>query len=121
MQIKFVIFNTNGTGVARFDYDQVTGLPSVAADDADFDSDGDVDGQDFLIWQRNVSVGATQQSGDANNSGAVDSADLAVWRTQFGLAGPAVPFASSVPEPATVGIVLVAGSALLCARKSCMA
>jgi hypothetical protein len=46
----------------------------VAPDeDADFDADGDVDGADFLTWQRGVGVGGvTHSMGDANGDAVVD-------------------------------------------------
>ncbi len=111
VQIKLRVLNANGVGVAAFDYDQITGLAPVPADDADFDGDGDVDGSDFLVWQRNVGTGSTQQAGDANNSGAVDGADLAVWRSQFGpAAGAAV---AAIPEPAPVALTVLAATAVV--------
>lgn len=75
---------------------------------ADFDGDLDVDGADFLTWQRNVGAasGALQIQGDANNDHANNAADLAEWRTSFGgslatFAGvPTVGAGMSVPEPA---------------------
>ncbi|MBA3483327.1 MAG: S8 family serine peptidase, partial [Pirellulales bacterium] len=58
----------------------VTGMP------ADFDQDNDVDGSDFLRWQRNLGVtsGAGQAQGSANGDGDVDSGDLGAWQTQYG-------------------------------------
>jgi hypothetical protein len=82
-----------------------------AAEDADFDNDGDVDGNDFLIWQRGngTATGATNGQGDANNGGSVDAADLAIWKAKFGTGGtPAAGAASAVPEPATWGAAVVA-------------
>jgi hypothetical protein len=46
--------------------------------------DYDVDGQDFLIWQRGVGVGTTHTEGDANINGTVDGVDLDIWESQFG-------------------------------------
>lgn len=114
VQIKLRVLNVNGVGVARFDYDQVTGLAPVAADDPDFDGDGDVDGSDFLTWQRNVGTGSTQQAGDANNTGTVDGADLAVWRSQFGPAAAAA--VAAIPEPTSVALTVLAAAALLSMR-----
>jgi hypothetical protein len=55
----------------------------------DFDGDGDVDGSDFLAWQRGlgISSGATRTQGDADADGDVDGQDLAAWRGSFGAAG----------------------------------
>jgi endonuclease I len=70
-------------------------------DSADFNSDGVVDGADFLAWQLGVgSQSATLGQGDANGDTIVDGDDLAVWQAQFGPAG--VPATSAVPEPAAV-------------------
>jgi hypothetical protein len=76
---------------------------------ADFDSDGDVDGADFLIWQRGFGTGSTLAQGNADGDGDVDAADLAIWKTQYGSTGLATAAAASVPEPASVSL---AGMAL---------
>lgn len=64
----------------------------------DFDGDGDVDGRDFLVWQR---------GGSPN---ALSSGDLALWQNQYGAGSLAS--VQSVPEPAAfmlacVSVVLV--------------
>ncbi|MBA3483886.1 MAG: hypothetical protein H0T51_18935 [Pirellulales bacterium] len=76
---------------------------------ADFDSDGDVDGADFLTWQRNngTANGAATSNGDADGNGAVNGADLAVWRMQFGGPG-AVGAGAPVPEPAAASLAALA-------------
>jgi len=53
---------------------------------ADFDTDGDVDGFDFLAWQRGFGTtsGANKGDGDADNDEDVDSDDLTAWEGQFG-------------------------------------
>ena len=106
MQIKLVVLNINGTGVAEFQYDQITGLPPVAGDNADFDSDGDVDGKDFLIWQRGYGSGTTRAQGDANGSGTVTGADLTVWQGQYGGTGGLAAIA--VPEPTNIALLTLA-------------
>jgi len=52
----------------------------------DFDADGDVDGSDFLAWQRGLgkSGDAVAADGDANGDRSVDGADLSSWVEQFG-------------------------------------
>jgi hypothetical protein len=72
---------------------QTTAIPG------DFDSDGDVDGADFVAWQTNFpkATGAVLSEGDADADADVDGADFVVWQTNF-------PFPSgsgvvSVPEP----------------------
>ncbi len=77
---------------------------------ADFDADGDVDGADFLIWQRGLrSDGGTPAGGDANGDGAVNAADLAIWRNQFGPAPSAIALQRSVPEPPAGALLWLAG------------
>ena len=58
--------------------------------DADFDQDADVDGTDFLSWQRGAGTlapNANQSDGDADNDKDVDSDDLAAWQTAYGQTG----------------------------------
>jgi CSLREA domain-containing protein len=76
---------------------------------ADFDLDGDADGNDFLQWQRNLgkTAGATVRHGDATADGDVDAQDLAVWRARFSGAGAAASDVASTaraayPPPARV-------------------
>jgi hypothetical protein len=66
----------------------------------DFDFDGDVDGRDLLVWQRNPSVG-----------------DLTDWQTNYGagalstFGGPPAEAGSPVPEPSawllTMGLGII--------------
>ena len=51
---------------------------------ADFVDDGEVNGFDFLAWQRGFgSTNASQADGDATGDQLVDGADLAVWQADF--------------------------------------
>ncbi len=58
---------------------------------ADFNLDGQVDGDDLLVWQRGVGKTGvvTLRHGDATGDGDVDGNDLAVWRARFGVGGDA--------------------------------
>lgn len=74
----------------RADFDSTPAVGAIIdndtlADLADFDSDTDVDGGDFLSWQRGFGItnNAAKADGDADNNGAVDAADLAVWQQQY--------------------------------------
>jgi hypothetical protein len=100
---------------------------------ADFDSDGDADGADFLAWQRGfgATTGATKAQGDANSDGAVNADDLALWKAQFGGAGSAGPGVlttgfvryvtsftiAAVPEPTSCLLASVAIVGLGIARR----
>jgi hypothetical protein len=91
--------NADQRGAARVQLGQIDAgsfeLGLAPALPANFDNDNDVDGNDFLIWQRNLGrTSASQAQGDANNDQVVNGADLAVWKGSFGsLSG--VPGASS--------------------------
>jgi hypothetical protein len=82
----------------------------------DFDSDGDVDGADFVAWQTNFpkSSAALPSEGDADGDGDVDGADFVVWQTNFPFT-PA-PGTSAVPEPSAF-ILALAGLAAACAYR----
>jgi GH25 family lysozyme M1 (1,4-beta-N-acetylmuramidase) len=67
----------------------------------DINSDGKVDGADFVKWQRNLGrtgASATFANGSANGDSTINAADLAVIESQFATAG-ALSSASAVPEP----------------------
>jgi hypothetical protein len=97
-------------GVAAFDnltadglqlFNNVFATPELRAD---FDSDLDVDGDDFLAWQRGfgtLAPDASKHDGDANEDLGVDSFDLTIWAGAFGYAGAAssTPAVAAVPEP----------------------
>ena len=63
---------------------------------ADFDSDNDVDGSDFLAWQRGygITTGATKPQGNSDDDEDVDNSDLAAWEVSVG--NDIVPLASSL-------------------------
>ena len=49
----------------------------------DFNMDGNVDGDDFLIWQAGFNV---DDSGDADGDGDTDGDDFLIWQSNFGTA-----------------------------------
>ena len=89
--------------------------------DVDFDADHDVDGNDFLVWQRGfgITAGGTHEQGDANHDYRVEDVDFDLWASQFGSwAGGGVlrrPIAA-IPEPNCLGLALFAASLWLCLR-----
>jgi T5SS/PEP-CTERM-associated repeat protein len=81
----------------NLDYGTNSVVLEVLEASADFDLDGDVDGNDFLLWQR---------GGSPN---PLSATELAAWQAQFGNgASPMTAAATGVPEPAT-GIMLLLG------------
>ena len=75
------------------------------AEDADFNNDNIVNGNDFLIWQRGFGGAGTNATGDADGNGQVNAADLAIWKAKFGTPG-ATPATAAIPEPATAMLAL---------------
>ncbi|HEX6961426.1 MAG TPA: hypothetical protein VF175_06130 [Lacipirellula sp.] len=100
----FVSRGTNQAGsiIDDVNIQATSNFPPPLVANADFDDDGDVDGNDFLAWQRNVGTasGAELGDGDANDDGAVDANDLTVWKTRVS-AGSSV---AAIPEPTSVVI-----------------
>lgn len=93
---RFIVNPTTDVASDHYPLLAVINLPNP---NADFDGDYDVDGADFLIWQRNAGANGTLAQGDANEDGRVNDADLAVWKAQFGTPRPQPPRAVVVPEP----------------------
>ena len=81
----------------------------VSAGDADFNSNGGVEGIDLLAWQRGFPTGTTKPEGDADGDGDVDADDLSIWRVQYGMGVSAQSAAISVaiPEPGAVALLLL--------------
>lgn len=105
------------------------GAPNLFYEDGDFDLDGDVDGVDFLTWQRNYGYGtglvplaevtALRTHGDTNGDWKVDGADLEQWRANYGLAAVALgglQNVTAVPEPGSVSLFLTLATGLLGGR-----
>jgi fibronectin-binding autotransporter adhesin len=74
--------NLGGTGAAVTT--NITGTGRIVFsdnNDPDFDDNNQIDGNDFLIWQRGVgaTVGVSNGTGDANIDGKVDDTDLRAW------------------------------------------
>jgi len=83
---------------------------------ADFDSDDDTDGADFLAWQRGFGIdeNALLEQGDADGNGTVDRFDLQIWSTNFGsghfdsgrVSGALQSTLLVVPEPSCIACAL---------------
>jgi hypothetical protein len=82
-------------------------VTNSVAPKGDFNADGAVTGDDFLIWQRDAGRQFTESPADYNRDDIVDGADLAVWQANFGATyGSAVAdSARTVPEPSALAIV----------------
>ena len=70
----------------------------------DFDLDNDVDGADFLLWQR----------GEVTNPPSTTA--LIAWETQYGTSAPLATFSASVPEPSSILLVLFSSTICIASR-----
>jgi beta-glucanase (GH16 family) len=86
---------------------------------ADFDEDGDVDGDDLGLWRQNFGAEAGL-AGDAEGDGDVDGSDFLTWQRQLGDSQFLNTAAASaaVPEPWGFGMAAVAFIRLLTATAS---
>jgi len=80
--------NADPTGENGYMSFRVASIPEQAGLAGDFDNDSDVDGADFLAWQRDPNIGS-----------------LSDWENTFGMTLPAA-LTITVPEPST-GIMLL--------------
>jgi hypothetical protein len=90
----------------------------LSASDANFDNDLDVDGADFLTWQRNFGGPGGASTGDATGDGQVNGLDFAAWKTAFGPTS-ATPTGHAVPETTTAILLAVALAVNVARRGIC--
>jgi hypothetical protein len=93
-------------GAATFINNAGTSFTLVAPPDptGDFDEDGDVDGRDFLKWQR----------GESPDPLSAD--DLAIWQEQYGTTPP-LSATTAVPEPGLGAAILGSFASLRFVRR----
>lgn len=97
-----VIFWEVLAGLTTIDVDDVSfALATTGGESADFDGDGLVDGDDFVLWQRNSGGAGGASMGDANGDGQVNAADLSIWEQQYGTSINGTLSSSAVPEPSS--------------------
>jgi hypothetical protein len=97
---------------AFLDHDAPPILGSETFLEADFNEDGSVDGNDLAVWQDAYN---TTTAGDADGDGDSDGRDFLMWQRQYGGSPSlsAVSSAAAVPEPSMIGLVSLAGLALV--------
>lgn len=93
----FISRGTNNAGQIIDDIDVYASPPGLQGD---FNGDGVVDGNDFLVWQRDPSVG-----------------ELADWKAGFGSGASQAVATAVVPEPSSVLLAAVMGAVLAGRRK----
>lgn len=92
------IFDREQSGGLFAPYLEVTITPSEGLA-GDFDSNGRVDGNDFLVWQRDTSVGSLDD-----------------WKANFG-ESQVSPTVAGVPEPSAIALAISAGVVVIARRR----
>ena len=77
-----------------FDVEEIVLSSFLPALPGDFDFDGDVDGRDFLLWQR------------GGSPSPLSGSDLADWQGNYGV-GPLTAASVAVPEPSAFVLALL--------------
>lgn len=96
-----LLFRQPGFDAGAVHVDEISFRNLDLATPADADGDGDVDGRDFMSWQRGA--------GDFNFDQQSDGADLALWQAQFGNLAPLVGATGvTVAEPSCVALAVAA-------------
>lgn len=116
------ILNLAASDLAALDPAGAEAILDGLALPGDFDSDGDVDGGDFLAWQRQLGQAGhyplQQLAADGNVDGAVDFDDLDVWRQYAGRSiHPPPASGMPAPEPAAHLLALMAAGACQVSRR----
>jgi hypothetical protein len=108
-----IALNLNVSDVSKYQLG-ATEINAAAGLAADFDADLDVDGRDFLLWQRTYGSAGSNLPADGSLDKTVDAADLSIWKSQLGrqvTLPMAVTSGAAVPEPAAALLVLAACAA----------
>lgn len=109
-----IAITLSGQIVANATVDLAPNLPG------DANSDGAVDGLDYLVWAENFGDNpagdppGSPANGDLNNDGAVDGRDYLVWAGNFGASASEV----AVPEPSLSTLCAPAAMIVLGWRRS---
>lgn len=77
--------------------------------DGDFNDDGTVDAADYTVYRDNLGLSDAALNGNGTGGGTVVSADYTLWVNNYG-ATSSSSSASSVPEPSSFLLLLVAGT-----------
>jgi hypothetical protein len=102
---RLTFFNGSASNNYLSGLDNVSVVP-ISGIPGDFDFDGDVDGRDFLIWQR---------GGSPTSQSAIDLAD---WQGNYGV-GTLTAANTAVPEPSTMLMAAFAMTMVSFVRQRC--
>jgi hypothetical protein len=100
------------TGMRELFFNNLAIVTTAAAASGDYDSDGDADGADFLVWQRTLGS-TTVLDADGSGNGVIDAADLDEWKAAFaGNISTSAGDLIAIPEPRTLVYAYAAMSLL---------
>ncbi len=92
-------------------------LPTLPGD---YNGNGTVDAADYTVWRDALGQGGAVLAADGDGSGTVDEADYAVWKSHFGeTIGGGTLANRTVPEPATLLMLLLGMAAMFWRRAAC--
>lgn len=92
-------------------------IPPTLTSQGDFNNDGIVDGRDYVAWRNSIGQTGSGLAADGNGNNQIDNGDYNVWRRHFGQSvsgsGSALDSGQGVPEPHSIGLALIVGTAIL--------
>ena len=95
-----------------------TMLPATLTSQGDFNRDGIVDSADYVVWRTSIGQSGTGLLADGNGDNQINETDISVWRRNFGqsVAAGSLAAAAGVPEPGSIGLLLVGAVLGVCVR-----
>jgi mannan endo-1,4-beta-mannosidase len=87
----------------------------------DFDHNGKVDAGDYIVWRKSQGQTGMGLAADGDLNGRIDAADHAIWRSHFGQptgSGSGNVLNASVPEPASLALLLAATMVMFTTRRA---
>lgn len=117
-------FDLNSSVVPLEDFfasDALLTVTRLSPFSADFDNDGDVDGDDLSQWK--VATAASSGNADADADGDSDGQDFLLWQQQHGSGVSPQSATQAVPEPSTLLLVAscwMIGALLTRKRRVCL-
>jgi hypothetical protein len=80
----------------------------------DFDANGVVNAADLAQWKGDFGTGP---GSDADGDGDTDGRDFLAWQRNLGAGSPATPVAQSIPEPASLALMIGVGCVVGLSRR----
>jgi hypothetical protein len=76
----------------------------------DYNANGTVDTADYVVWRKTLDLPASPEGSgaDGNQNGIIDSGDYTFWRSRFGEVVSGIGSTVTVPEPATIRLLVAA-------------